>query len=539
MRVHGVRLLGSLAAVATVGLVATALSTAGGPPRAAGQPQPSLTPESQITIPGGRSLAPGEDVTFMQPPPPTPTPFPTPGNGPIIVPSGGGREPFSPVALHVTNAASGRVFVSLGAPDFSVTAFDDVLVQLTLSRPASAAAAPGPAVLSACGADAARGNVVRCRAFLAVIGAAATVEVTITSVPVDTETQTTMLSAGESVRWVQPWNPDSGSPLAPALALDSTPGMQPVAVAWDGATLTLAAPDGYAVRAMGLPGQPSLNQTPASGACDPLADQPSTTVCDLSGLPQANTLVGTVPLAPAAIPALSYRDRFGAGTLTIAASGPDPAPGGEAVTASLQTAQTTLSGTGVLRPDAFSGQFALRLDLDDGAGAEYLFEGSLKPDGETFAGAGLFLALQQPPLVGNWQAGDPAAAAQVTFIDPGINQTVLNGQNPPPPGEPLPRLEDTLTVPGQRGGTPQQVAPPQIGVAGQPIELLTFPEPSEAGPAQYFFDWGDGIAGEPQTAQVVEHIHQAPGTYTVIGFVIDATGNRRFSATQIVIGPAS
>src|SRR5579885_2573809 len=125
-----------LAVVTLAAFVATALCGTGGPPRVAGQPQPSLTPESQITIPGGRSLAPGEDVTFVQTPPPTPAPVSTPGNGPIIFPSRGGG-PFSPVALHVSNASPGRVFVSLGAPDFTVTAFDDVLVQLTVSRPAS------------------------------------------------------------------------------------------------------------------------------------------------------------------------------------------------------------------------------------------------------------------------------------------------------------------------------------------------------------------------------------------------------------------
>src|SRR5579885_548216 len=124
-----------LAVVTLAAFVATALCGTGGPPRVAGQPQPSLTPESQITIPGGRSLAPGEDVTFVQPPP-SPTPTPIPGNGPIIFPSGGGG-PFSPAALHVSNVSPGRVFVSLGAPDFTVTAFDDVLVQLTVSRPAS------------------------------------------------------------------------------------------------------------------------------------------------------------------------------------------------------------------------------------------------------------------------------------------------------------------------------------------------------------------------------------------------------------------
>ncbi len=530
--------------VLAVGVMATlmvaALCSAGGPPRVAGQPQPSLTPESQVTIPGGRSLAPGEDVTFVQPPPaPTPTPVAvsSPGARPLPIP----RARFSPVPLHVTNASPGRVFVSLGAPDFTVTAFDDVLVQLQVAYPGGFTPG-GPPGLSFCGADDARGNVVRCRAMLGTMGPAGPLDVTVTSVAADTATQTATLSTGESVYWVRPWSADSGSDVAPALAVASTPRMQPVAAAWDGGTLTLAAPDGYAVRASAVSLSLPPEQSQLSDACAPSLDDPTMTSCALTGLPQATVNVSTVPLAPTAFAPLSYEDRFGAGTLQIAPTGPEAAPGGESADVAIAAGGRTLSGHGVVRPGYSGAELDVSFQLVDSSGAQYLYVGSLQAADDGYAGRGAFLGLARPHLTGEWTIGEPDRAASLPLGEVTLTYTTRGPDDPNFgfPGLGLPALADTLVEFGPPGMGVHTVGPPVIAVAGQTIGLQAITTSPLVGDRyRYDFDFGDGAVDMGEARQTVPHRYAAPGVYTVVIILTDASGVQTFGATQIAIGPAS
>lgn len=534
MRVRGLRLLGWVAAVTAVGLAATALSTAGGPSRVAGQPQPSLTPESEITIPGGRSLAPGEDVTFVQPPP-TPVPTPALGGQPLPIP----RALFSPVPLHVSNASAGRVFVSLGAPDFTVTAFDDVLVQLQTSYPASFAPGGVPG-LSFCGADDARGNVVRCRAQLAVMGPPQPLAVSITAAPEDTPVQAATLAPGDVVHWVYPAEDGPAERLAPALSVaDST--NQPLSVSWDGATLTADTDAAVALTAdLQAPGVP-IDQWPPQSRCAEPPGAPNALSCDLSGYAQVVARIGSLPLAPRSLPPIAYSDRFGTGEMTITPSGSDVAPGGEAVTVTIAAGDRAIGGSGVLRPGGPGGQFALSFDANDESGAAYLFTGELKPYSQTFAARGYFLGLARPHLVGAWQAGD-ADAAQVPAYAVGMSYTTRSSDDPnfTFPGMMLPFLSDTLVGFDPLGSGPHQVEPPTVAVAGQTIGLQAITTAPLVGASyRYDFDFGDGSADTEGTRQTVPHVYAEPGVYTVIAVLTDESRVRVFGATQIAIGPAS
>ncbi len=532
MRVRGARFLLCLLAVAAAVLIAVALAGSSAPPHAAGQPQPSLTPEAQITIPGGRSLAPGEDVTFVQPPP-TPTPTPVPGR--FISIFGAGR--FSPVPMHVRNDSPVRVFLSLGAPDFTVTAFDDVLVQLQTSYP-SGFPPGGPPGLSFCGADTARGNVVRCRAALGVMDTPHTLEVAITTAPEDTTSQSATLAPGETVHWVDPTGDGAPDRLAPALSVADNAG-RPLDVNWDGATLTSSTAAAVAlkarVQALALP----VDQWPPETVCAEPAGTPNALNCALTGLPQVDIQIESVPLAPQTLPPLDYRDRFGAGQLTITPNGPDVAPGGESVDVALATAGGTLSGGGVVRPD-YGGQFAVDFRLSDASSATFLYTGELKPLGETFAGRGLFLGLASPHLVGAWQVGDPDAA-EVMVYELSISPAVLNGQiPPPPPGLPLPMLADTLTAFDIATHMLNAVDPPLVGSAGQALTFASVgAQPLVPGAPSWSFDWGDGEVTHDQPSQYAMHTYRAPGVYTIVALFTDASGVQTFGATQVRIAPAS
>ncbi|MHB8577814.1 MAG: hypothetical protein ACYDCQ_21085, partial [Dehalococcoidia bacterium] len=137
-------------------LVLVCLSASGPTPRALGQPQPSLAPEGRVAIPGSQVLQPDEQVTFFHPPLP-PTPTPAPGSRPTPH-----RSLFSAtVDLLVENASDQRLFVLDDGGDFVVTAYGQVLVQLSTRGPAGFPS-PGFLRLDACGADDAAGNTVRC-----------------------------------------------------------------------------------------------------------------------------------------------------------------------------------------------------------------------------------------------------------------------------------------------------------------------------------------------------------------------------------------
>ncbi|HLZ70279.1 MAG TPA: PKD domain-containing protein [Dehalococcoidia bacterium] len=529
MRSHRTRLLLCFATACAALIVALALAGGSGPPRAAGQPQPSLTPENQITIPGGRTLAPGEDVTFV-PPPPAPLPTPAPGAPPI-------RAHFSAVTVHVINGSPGRVFVSLGAPDFTVTAFEDALVQLQTSYPSEFVPGGVPG-LGFCGADDARGNVVRCRARLATMFPSGALEVAVTTVPEDAAIQESALAPGDTVHWIYPAADGAAERLSPALSV-ANDAKQPLTAAWDGAKLTAATDADVALTAgLQAPGLP-VDQWPPSSLCAEAPEAPNALSCDLSGYLQVDATIRSLPRAPRSVPQLAYRDRFGDGVLSITPVGPDVAPGGEAVNVTVDAGGRSFAGQGALRPGGPGGQFALSFSANDDAGAAYLFTGELKPFGDTFAARGSWLGLATPHTVGSWQAGD-ADAAQVSAFAVPISYTTRTPDDPnfSFPGMGLPFLSDELVGFDPPGSGAHPVAPPTIAVAGQTIGLQAITTAPLVGSRYtYDFDFGDGSVDTGDTRQTVPHVYQAAGVYTIVAVLTDESGVQAFGATRIRIAP--
>src|SRR5579871_2607477 len=115
-------LLPWLAAGAFGVVILVVLSATGSPAPVQGQPQPSLTPEARIAIPGSRVLQPGEQTTFYYPPPtPAPGSTPTPFS----------RAIFLTVDLTVQNDTDEQIFVLDDGESFVVTGYADELLQLS------------------------------------------------------------------------------------------------------------------------------------------------------------------------------------------------------------------------------------------------------------------------------------------------------------------------------------------------------------------------------------------------------------------------
>jgi hypothetical protein len=220
------------------------------------------------------------------------------------------------------------------------------------------------------------------------------------------------------------------------------------------------------------------------------------------------------------------------------ATGPDVAPGGEAISVEIDQAETTLSGYGVLRRDFQDALLQVIFTLEDASGGRYLYEGELSGPAEGLYGGGYFIGLEAPHSAGAWTAGDPEGRRAPPGYQVGVSYSTHGEDEPGPsfPGQGLPPLADTLlTFPGP-DLTPQPVDPPAIATAGQVIQIrgLTS-QPLVPGPLTYSVDFGDGTVSPTDRRQTVPHVYAEPGVYTVLVFVTDASGVTSYGATQVRI----
>jgi len=287
MRVRGYRKASWL--VASLGgclALALALSGSRTATPVSGQPQPSVPPAGRIAIPGGRVLQPGESVTFVPPPFPTPVP-----GGPLMPRAGG----FAPLNTLVRNDSDTRLTVLDDGQSFTVIGYGDEQIQLLMTSmsPNTIDGRPQPGARPfSCGADDEHGNAIRCGAVNASMGGG-TVQVAVSTVPYGTTTQSVMLPARASVALVSPL-PAGQSTITPGLTVNNI-SQQDATVTWDGATLTVAAADGFMVNAT-VRAQSLYTIPLADPGCDAIDGQPSITACDLTGLPPVDVNIDIVEI---------------------------------------------------------------------------------------------------------------------------------------------------------------------------------------------------------------------------------------------------
>jgi hypothetical protein len=519
----------SVAAVIMLGAALLLLAGLLGGPGAQGQPAPTIPIGSTVYVPFGLALQPGESITVpAYGATPTPTPDPLHFSHPH-------HTDARPLDVLIENDASTQITVLGDGNNFTVTAYDGSIVQLRTSYPLGGNAR----TLSFCGPDSAQGNVVRCRGLSAVIdggigpGAPSVLTLAITTVPQGTAEQEMDLAPGDTAFLVWP-QPDATSGPGPAIAVANLADVT-ATMSWDGATFTATLPEGEAISGTLMP-RPGGGQ---GGTFDQIGCSndagPNSVACPISGLPQADIDLSAVPLAPSQPLSLAYSDRNGAGTLALKPAGPDPAPGGETVAATLATSALWLSGSGSLRPLPYAeGDLELLLTLQDADGATYYLEGTVARQSGALLAHGELVAADDPAGVSGWSAGDPSAAA---LLPSGYGVRVIvtsqdgraNGLAVPSP--PVPALLD---------GQLQGPAAPLVGVVGESLSLLVIgTQPLVSGQPTYSLDFGDGSPPAETQSQTITHTYAAPGVYTVFASMIDGAGSRRFGVAQYAIGPAA
>jgi hypothetical protein len=515
----------SVAAVIMLGAALLLLAGLLGGPGAQGQPAPTIPIGSTVYVPFGLALQPGESITVpAYGATPTPTPDPLHFSHPH-------HTDARPLDVLIENDASTQITVLGDGNNFTVTAYDGSIVQLRTSYPLGGNAR----TLSFCGPDSAQGNVVRCRGLSAFItgnlapGVPSAVTLAITTVPQGTAEQEMDLAPGDTAFLVWP-QPDATSGPGPAIAVANLADVT-ATMSWDGATFTATLPEGEAISGTLMP-RPGGGQ---GGTFDQIGCSndagPNSVACPISGLPQADIDLSAVPLAPSQPLSLAYSDRNGAGTLALTPAGPDPAPGGETVAATLATSALWLSGSGSLRPLPYAeGDLELLLTLQDADGATYYLEGTVARQSGALLAHGELVAADDPAGVSSWSAGDPSAVARLPAT---YNVAIqITNQYGMPGGPTLAALLD-----GQLQGTS---APPLLGESGEPLSLFVIgTQPLVSGQPTYSLDFGDGSPPAETQSQTITHTYAAPGVYTVFASMIDGAGSRRFGVAQYAIGPAA
>ncbi len=515
-------------------LLALAAMLGGG--GAQGQPAPTVPIGATVYPPFGLALQPGESITV---PGHTPTPFPTatPNYGLSPVPAATPLLPhsFPPPAtlldVQIVNDSDTQITVLGDASNFTVTAYDGAIVQLRTSYPLPAGPRYAYSVLAFCGPDNAEGSVVRCRGLMQTNYNAPApserMQLHVTTAPQGTTDQQLDLDPGDTAILVWPQN---GATAGPGAAISIANSGDSAAIDWDGATLTATVPDGEAIDGSVRDRLPPGDQSSFAALGCATSARENSISCPITGSPQQDITIRSLPLAPERTLTLPYADRYSAGTLTLTPSGPDAAPGGETVSASLVTAEAEFDGSGVLRPEPFSpGEFQLLYTLADGSGAIWYGQGALRQVKGAWAGRGEIVEASQPSGVSNWTLGDPAAAASVG-TGPRVDANIAD-QYGGPGGPPLPALQNGVPL-----GTPA----PALASAGKPIGFEVIGQlPLVSGQLTYGVDFGDGTPPQESAQQEITHTFAAPGTYTLLSYVIDSSGQRSFGVSQITVGPPS
>lgn len=525
-----------IAAVLVAGAGLLLLAGSLGGQNAAGQPAPTIPIGSTVYVPFGLTLPPGGSITVPKngaTPSPTPNPAPPTQTGQPF--PHGSLPPYTPLDVLIKNDAGTQITVLGDGNNVTVTAYDGSIVQLRTSYPPSAQGGALRA-LNSCGPDSAQGNVVRCRGLSAFINGnvapgAPPLTLSVTTAPQGTAEQNLDLAPGDTAFLVWPQT-DATSGPGPAIAISSTADTT-AAIAWDGATFSATLPEGEAIAGNIQPRQ----RADQGGAFDQSGCTneagPNSVSCPISGLPQANITLSALPLAPSQPLSLAYSDRNGAGTLLLTPSGPDPAPGGETVTAALDTSSASLSGSGSWRPEPYAlGDLELLLTLSDGTGTTYYIEGSVARQSGALLARGEIVNADAPIDVASWSAGDANAAAKLPAGgDVGF---IVTSQDRQPNGLAVPAPPVPALLDGQLQGA---AAPPVLGVAGQPLSFLVIGTmPLVSGQPTYSVDFGDGSPTVESQSQTITHTYADPGVYTLFASMIDGAGSRRFGVAQLATG---
>lgn len=496
---------------------------------------------AQITIQDSITLQPGDNLTFASPyvpfqPPPGSPPPPAiflPLN--IEIEDGSGQPLAVSYAYDsdTTGRPTGFAHVGLALPD-------GFALEVLAGRPTPV----GPPVLERCTAAGGRANQADCDAGISAMPAPIGADrLTILAHP-DTEAWSLTLQPGASAILFGPGSPGGSSADVPVLKLTSISD-QTTTMTWDGTTLAIAAPDGYAVavdeaRDLLQPGRPAV---PID--CAAAEDQPSTIQCSFSALPPIEVSYSTVMQAPSGTFTLPYSDDQGPGMMTITNVGPDAAPGGAAIDVTLDQGGSAYSGSGVMRPQGTG--YLLAFELTDSDGNGYLYENEVTSDEAGFSGKGLWLNEADETQAGPWTLGAPPAGRS-RFTPGSISKAATSGgctpplATPaclPPPGLPLPSFTGDQLI-GLTPTSPYLMAlqPPDIAEAGEPVNLIAItsaPCCGQGASLTYQWSFGDGTRSPASDLQTTTHTWASPGVYTVAVVFTDATDVRTFALTQVQI----
>ena len=495
---------------------------------------------ADVTVTSGTTVAPGGQITFAPP------------DSPPIIPPGALLPPaiFGPLHLEVGNHSAQPLGIS-----YDLGSAVSPLSQLGLAVPAgyaiqvvdSAFQPPGDGFRGCTPVDG-QTNQMICSLAASVMPPGLTAHVAVTASAAG-DAQSVQLPPRGMASFVGPEAAEGASGELPAVLIRSSSDHQ-AEITWDGDTLAIVAPAGYAIAldsVRTLPLQSSAMSLSVMTSCDVPDDQGSALDCSLRAIPPLQLGFHTVFATPSLVPPLSYADDYGGGTLSIANAGADVASGGASIAVTLSQGDAMLHGTGVLRPLGQS-SFVLAFSLAETGGEAYLYEGTLNERGDDWTGQGLWMSQSNHDLAGPWSLGGfrpsliPFFAAYIAAAPP-----ISTGIPPPPP--PLPdsyfpaytgtKLVGNSSIPSAQ---PAEVAPPTIGQAGQAIALMAGSELrccQLEGPPNYQWSFGDACSSEVSTTPRVTHTWTQSGVYTIAVVITDETGVGTFALTQIRIAEAT
>ena len=428
-----------------------------------------ITAPPTVFIPGTVTLPPGGAVHFDRPVAPKPANSPPPSYffGPVLIVSGSDQ----PLSL----GYDGKVL--------SIIAPDGLAIQLVSPSP--------PGGFQNCSETAGEPNDVDC-------------EVSMPPLMQNTLMVMTMPAGDTSPISVPPHSMAAIIGAQSFITRDQAD--QPATVTWDGAMLTVALPAGSVVAPSSF--APASTGAPPAAVC--VIDEDDSSVLNCTPAAGPSTEIDFATVEPVLLSSLTvpYIDGSGAGTLTLINTGPDIAPGGASVDATVSQGGSSLHGGGALRPLAGRGGLGVYLTLDDGQGDSRLFEGYLNEGRSGWSGSGQEESTDDSVWTDTWSAG--GAPRQASSAPVGISAST--GSNPPrsPPGPP------------PVSGTPLGRLP-----AGQAFSFLARPEASwtsPAAPVTVHWYFGDGSDADATIDEMVRHAYSAPGLYTVVAVVTDPAG---------------
>ena len=478
-----------------------------------------LVSTTTVGIPGSAAIAAGDAVQFYKPPAVSLSSPPSPGQ-PLPVCT----FCYVPTSVIVVDDSDQAASVAYGDSGLGVSVPDGFIVRLS---------AADTMLLHGCAAIDGQANEIGCGS-LPIMSREG--EVLITVADAGSGSQSLAVGRRSSAALNAPPSGNASAAPLETVTLENQSD-QAATVDWDGATLSIAVPDGLAPS---IESARSGLQVLSAGdvGCAP-ADQPTVIACVLTVTPVELNLTTVLP-APAGTLTLPYADSSTQGTLTITNAGPEAAPGGARVAVTLDDNLVVLTGQGVVRPRQFpASSFLLLFNLSDLQGDSFLVEGSLVDNNGAWSAEGLWLSTTDPTQADSWSAG--ALSGDFFFVGPQLS-TVVPGPatGAPLPGPALPLHEGgqlflAVPLPGPLV-TPDSA--PTVGAVGQAVGLMAVSTPPCCGPNatqtwQWFF--GDGASTEPGKNQMISHAWSSPGVYTVSVVVTDSTGISIFASTRVGI----